>query len=58
MPVNIVSDAVVEGDHNFTVAVADGPLVTPGQSTTVLIVDSDCKLKGMCEYIRVKFTKR
>ena len=37
----ILSDDVVEGEHNFTVAVADTPLVTPGQSTTIVIADSD-----------------
>ena len=49
VPLEILSDEAVEGDHTFSAAVQDSDLVIPGQATTIEITDNDCE--GLLEYL-------
>ena len=43
VPLDILSDEAVEGDHTFSVEVVDSDLVIPGQAATIEITDNDCE---------------
>ena len=43
VPLEILSDLAVEGNHSFSVEVVNTELVTPGQSSEIVIIDNDCK---------------
>ena len=44
VPLTILGDMAVEGDHTFSVEVEDGDLVVPGQDAIIEITDNDCEL--------------
>ncbi|CAI8030780.1 hypothetical protein GBAR_LOCUS17466, partial [Geodia barretti] len=48
VPLDILSDTAVEGDHTFSVEVVDSDLVMPGQAATIEITDNDCEFFSIC----------
>ena len=48
VPLDILNDTAVEGDHTFSVEVVDSDLVMPGQAATIEITDNDCEFFSIC----------
>ena len=43
VPLDILNDTAVEGNHTFFVEVVDSDLVIPGQAANIEIIDNDCE---------------